>query len=68
MRQLLAPGLLWFSAIGCGLLEGVYFVPSTFVMIALSRIDQAAGISAMNAISVEIVRSLFMPLSSSAPR
>ncbi len=62
MRQLLAPALLWFSAIGCGLLAGVYFAFSAFVMTALSRIDQAAGISAMNAISVEIVRSLFMPL------
>jgi uncharacterized membrane protein len=31
-------------------------------MTALGRIDQAAGISAMNAINVDIVRSLFMPL------
>jgi uncharacterized membrane protein len=62
MRQLLTTGLLWFSAVGCGLLAGVYFAFSAFVMTALSRIDQAAGISAMNAISVEIVRSLFMPL------
>jgi uncharacterized membrane protein len=52
---------LWFSAIGCGLLAGVYFTFSAFVMTALGRIDQAAGISAMNAINVEIVRSLFMP-------
>jgi uncharacterized membrane protein len=31
-------------------------------MTALGRLDQAAGISAMNAINVDIVRSLFMPL------
>jgi uncharacterized membrane protein len=61
MRQLLTSGLLWFSAIGCGLLGGLYFAFSTFMMTALGRIDQAAGISAMNAINVEIVRSLFMP-------
>jgi uncharacterized membrane protein len=61
MRQLLTSGLLWFSAIGCGLLAGLYFAFSAFVMTALGRIDQAAGISAMNAINVEIVRSLFMP-------
>jgi uncharacterized membrane protein len=61
MRQLLTSGLLWFSAIGCGLLAGLYFAFSTFIMTALGRIDQAAGISAMNAINVEIVRSLFMP-------
>lgn len=62
MRQLLTAGLLWFSAIGCGLLAGVYFAFSTFVMTSLARIGPAAGIAAMNAINVEIVKSLFMPL------
>ena len=62
MRQLLTTGLLWFSAIGCGLMAGVYFAFSTFIMTALGRIDQTAGIAAMNSINVEIVRSLFMPL------
>jgi uncharacterized membrane protein len=62
MRQLLTPGLLWFSAIGCGLLAGLYFAFSTFVMTAFARIGQAQGIAAMNSINVEIVRSLFMPL------
>lgn len=61
MRQLLTPSLFWFSAIGCGLMAGVYFAFSTFVMTALGRIGQAQGIAAMNAINVEIVRSLFMP-------
>jgi uncharacterized membrane protein len=62
MRQLLTPGLLWFSAIGCGLLAGLYFAFSTFVMTALARLGQTQGIAAMNSINVEIVRSLFMPL------
>lgn len=62
MRQVLTSGLLWFSAVGCGLMAGVYFAFSTFVMTALGRLDQAAGIAAMNAINVDIVRSLFMPL------
>lgn len=62
MRQLLTTGLLWFSAIGCGLIAGVYFTFSAFVMTALGRIDQAAGLAAMNAINVVILRSLFMPL------
>jgi uncharacterized membrane protein len=61
MRQPLTSGLLWFSAIGCGLLGGLYFAFSTFVMTALGRIGQAEGIAAMNAINVEIVKSLFMP-------
>ncbi|MFT4121299.1 DUF1772 domain-containing protein [Bradyrhizobium sp.] len=62
MRQAITTGLLWFSAIGCGLMAGVYFAFSTFVMTALGRLDQAAGIAAMNAINVDIVRSPFMPL------
>ncbi|OKO71895.1 anthrone oxygenase family protein [Bradyrhizobium sp. AS23.2] len=62
MRQVFATGLLWFSAIGCGLMAGIYFAFSTFIMTALSRLDQAEGIAAMNAIIVDIVRSLFMPL------
>jgi uncharacterized membrane protein len=62
MRQLIVPGLLWFSAIGCGMLAGVYFAFSAFVMTALGRIDQAAGLSAMNAINTVIVQSWFMPL------
>jgi uncharacterized membrane protein len=61
MQQLIIPGVLWFCAIGCGLLGGLYFAFSTFIMTALGRIDQASGISAMNAINVDIVRSLFMP-------
>jgi uncharacterized membrane protein len=61
MRQLVT-GLLWFSAIGCGLLAGLYFAFSAFIMTALGRIDPAAGISAMNAINTVIVQSIFLPL------
>jgi uncharacterized membrane protein len=62
MLQTLITGLLWFSAIGCGLLAGLYFAFSTFIMTALGRIGQAAGIAAMNAINVAIVQSLFLPI------
>jgi uncharacterized membrane protein len=62
MRQLVVSSLLWFSAIGCGLVAGLYFAFSAFIMPSLGRIDQTAGISAMNAINADIVRSLFMPL------
>jgi uncharacterized membrane protein len=54
--------LLWFSALGCGLLAGVYFAFSAFVMTALVRSGQANGVAAMNAINSTILRSLFMPL------
>jgi uncharacterized membrane protein len=55
-------GLLWFSAIGCGLIAGLYFAFSTFIMTALQRVGPAQGAAAMNAINAAILRSLFMPL------
>lgn len=62
MRQFLIPALLWFTLVGIGLLAGVYFAFSAFVMTALGRVDQATGIAAMNAVNAVILRSLFMPL------
>jgi uncharacterized membrane protein len=62
MGQLLTNILLWFSAIGCGLIAGLYFSFSTFIMTALGRIGQAEGVAAMNAINADIQRSLFMPI------
>ena len=62
MLQSVITGLLWFAAIGCGLLAGLYFAFSTFIMTALGRIGQVSGITAMNAINAVIVQSLFMPL------
>ncbi|KVO50823.1 hypothetical protein WJ77_21950 [Burkholderia ubonensis] len=62
MRALVTLVLLWFSAIGCGLKAGVYFAFSTFVMTSLGRLAPEAGVAAMNAINVDIVRSLFMPV------
>jgi uncharacterized membrane protein len=62
MAQLLTTGFLWFSAIGCGLIAGVYFAFSAFIMTSFARIAPAAGIAAMNAINIDIVKSLFMPV------
>lgn len=54
--------LLWFSAIGCGLMAGLYFAFSAFVMTALGRIEPVSGIAAMNSINDVILRSSFLPL------
>jgi uncharacterized membrane protein len=54
--------LLWFAAIGCGVMAGVYFAFSAFVMTSLARLPPASGIAAMNAINADIIRSAFMPL------
>src|SRR5262245_12964846 len=53
--------LLWFSALGCGLIAGLYFAFSTFIMRALGRIGPGLGVLAMNTINSTILRSLFMP-------
>jgi len=62
MIDVVISGLLWFSAIGCGLLAGLYFAFSAFIMRALGRIEPPAGAVAMNAINSAILRSAFMPL------
>lgn len=57
-----AIALNWFGAIGCGVMAGVYFTFSTFVMRALAVIDPASGIKAMQSINIVIQTSLFLPL------
>jgi uncharacterized membrane protein len=68
MLQMLITGLLWFSAIGCGLLAGLYFAFSTFIMTAFDRIGQAAGIAAMNAINAVSSCRCFWQRRQRAPR
>jgi uncharacterized membrane protein len=62
MMMTLIPALLWFCALGCGLLAGLYFAFSVFIMTALNRLGPTAGAAAMNSINNQILRSLFMPL------
>ena len=50
------------AAIGSGLVAGIFFAFSTFIMAALSRIPAEQGIAAMNSINVTIVRSPFLAL------
>ena len=54
--------LLWFGAVGCGLLAGVYFAFSAFIMTAFGRIDPTHGKSAMNSINSTILQSWFLPM------
>lgn len=54
--------LLWIAAIGCGVMAGVYFAFSAFIMTAFAGIDEDHGMAAMNAINTTILSSLFMPL------
>jgi uncharacterized membrane protein len=61
MTDSLIECLLWFAALGCGMLAGLYFAFSTFIMKALGRMEQGPGILAMNSINSTILQSLFMP-------
>ena len=48
------------TALGCGLIAGVFFAFSSFVMKALGRIPAAQGITAMQSINVVVLNPLFL--------
>jgi uncharacterized membrane protein len=48
------------AALGCGLVAGVFFAFSTFVMKALARLPSGAGIAAMQSINVVVLNPWFM--------
>lgn len=52
--------LMLFAAIGSGLIAGVFFAFSTFVMPALARLQPSQGIVAMQSINITAINPLFM--------
>ena len=48
------------TALGCGLVGGVFFAFSTFIMSALARLPAREGIAAMQSINVTVITPLFM--------
>ncbi len=50
------------AALGSGLIAGVFFAFSTFIMRALARLEPAEGISAMQAINITVITPLFIGL------
>jgi uncharacterized membrane protein len=48
------------AALGCGLVAGVFFAFSTFVMPALARLQPPQGIAAMQSINITAINPLFM--------
>jgi uncharacterized membrane protein len=52
--------LTFIAAIGCGLVAGVFFAFSTFVMPALARLKPSQGITAMQSINITAINPLFM--------
>ena len=54
--------LLWIAALSSGLMAGIYFAFSGFIMKSFSSISSTHSVAAMNAINKTILRSWFMPL------
>ena len=52
--------LTLITALGCGLVAGIFFVFSTSVMKALARLPAAQGIAAMQSINITVINPLFM--------
>src|SRR6478672_2769045 len=48
------------SALGCGLIAGVFFAFSVFIMKALARLRPAQGIAAMQSINVVVLNPWFL--------
>ena len=62
MSSTLVTILLWAAALSSGLIAGVYFAFSGFIMKAFDKIETAQSVAAMNSINEVILRSLFMPV------
>jgi uncharacterized membrane protein len=54
--------ILWVAALGSGLMAGIYFAFSVFIMSAFNQLETSNAIHAMNSINTVILRSWFMPL------
>src|SRR5262245_13089111 len=48
------------AALGCGLISGVFFAFSSFVMKALARIPPPQGIAAMQSINAVVINPIFL--------
>ena len=55
--------LTLLSALGCGLMAGVFFIFSNTVMSALARLQPPQGIAAMQSINITIINPLFFIVS-----
>jgi uncharacterized membrane protein len=54
------PTLTFAAALGAGVVGGVFFAFSNFVMPALARLPAAGGIAAMNSINITVITPTFM--------
>ncbi|HLJ88976.1 MAG TPA: anthrone oxygenase family protein [Candidatus Angelobacter sp.] len=52
--------LIFAAAIGCGIVGGIFYAFSSFVMTALAKLPAGQGVAAMNSISVAVLNPSFM--------
>jgi uncharacterized membrane protein len=52
--------LIVISALGCGLIAGVFFAFSSFIMGALGKLPPGQGIAAMQSINVVVINPIFL--------
>ncbi|BAU63233.1 integral membrane protein-like protein [Stanieria sp. NIES-3757] len=52
--------LKFCAVLGCGLIAGIFFAFSTFVMKALAQLPSAQGIAAMQSINIKVINLWFM--------
>ena len=62
MNDPLLVALAFVAALGSGVIGGVFYAFSTFVMTALRRRPAAEGLAAMQAINVAVINPLFLGL------
>ncbi|GEO40841.1 membrane protein [Skermanella aerolata] len=60
MSEGILAGLIGATALGCGVVGGVFFAFSSFVMTALGRLPAVEGMAAMRSINRVAVTPLFM--------
>jgi uncharacterized membrane protein len=60
MGERLMSILVLLSALGSGLVGGIFFAFSTFVMGALARLPAPQGIAAMQSINIVVINPVFM--------
>ncbi|MEP1874140.1 anthrone oxygenase family protein [Parasphingorhabdus sp.] len=54
--------LVWFAVVSVGIMAGIYFAFSVFVMQSLDALERSVGMTAMQSINRIIQKSLFLPL------
>ena len=52
--------LTLFAALGCGLIAGVFFAFSSFVMKAFANLPSYQGMAAMQAVNIAVINPLFL--------